>query len=134
MRIISIKEEREQLIKSLVSEETNLVPLDRKDCDYLKDAEIVIEYTFKTDLVSDENRVSELLKIVHEADLSNIKGFPYLYFVVRFSPTYEITMGEMSDISKGLKKMCNDEASILWTATYENSLDCNLELVIVIAG
>lgn len=37
MRIISTKEEREQLIESLVNEETNLFPLDKKDCDYLKD-------------------------------------------------------------------------------------------------
>lgn len=35
MRIISTKEEREQLIESLVNEETNLFPLDKKDCDYL---------------------------------------------------------------------------------------------------
>lgn len=30
MRIISTKEEREQLIESLVNEETNLFPLDKK--------------------------------------------------------------------------------------------------------
>ena len=55
MRIISTKEEREQLIESLVNEETNLFPLDKKDCDYLKDAQTVIEYTFRTNLLRAKN-------------------------------------------------------------------------------
>ena len=131
MRIISTKEEREQLIESLVNEETNLFPLDKKDCDYLKDAQTVIEYTFRTNLLREGDRVSELLKIVSKVDLSSIKGFHHLCFIIRSSLTYEITMNEMSDICKVLEKMCDDETSILWTASHDNSLTCNLELVIV---
>ena len=100
MRIISTKEEREQLIESLVNEETNLFPLDKKDCDYLKDAQTVIEYTFRTNLLREGDRVSELLKIVSKVDLSAIKGFHHLCFIIRSSLTYEITMNEMSDICK----------------------------------
>ncbi len=53
------------------------------------------------------------------------------YHIIRSSLTYEITMNEMSDICKVLEKMCDDETSILWTASHDNSLTCNLELVIV---
>lgn len=131
MRIISTKEERERLIESLVNEETNLFPLDKKDCDYLKDAQTVIEYTFRTNLLREGDRVSELLKIIDKADLSAIKGFHHLCVIMRSSLTYEITMNEMSDICKVLEKVCNDETSILWTVTHENNLNSNLELVIV---
>ena len=105
MRIISTKEEREQLIESLVNEETNLFPLDKKDC--------------------------ELLKIIDKADLSAIKGFHHLCVIIRSSLTYEITMNEMSDICKVLEKICNDETSILWTSSHDNRLTCNLELVMI---
>ncbi len=131
MRIISTKEEREQLIESLVNEETNLFPLDKKDCDYLKDAQTVIEYTFRTNLLREGDRVSELLKIIDKADLSAIKGFHHLCVIIRSSLTYEITMNEMSDICKVLEKICNDETSILWTSSHDNRLTCNLELVMI---
>lgn len=131
MRIISTKEEREQLIESLVNEELNLFPLDPKDCNYLKDAKTIIEYVFRTNLVRDENRVTELIKIVSEVNLSNIKECHHLYFIIRSSLTCEITMDEMSDIFTGLKKICDDETSVLWTVTHENNLNSNLELVIV---
>lgn len=135
MRIISTKEERKQLIESLVNEETNLFPLDREDCDYLKDVQTIIEYVFRTNLVKNENRVDELRQIICEADLSNIKGFHYLYFVIRSSLKYEITMAEMSDIAKVVLKVHDDKAfskpDVLWTVTYENNLDYNLELVMI---
>lgn len=131
MRIISTKEEREQLIESLVNKETNLFPLDKKDCDYLKDAQTVIEYTFRTNLLREGDRVSELLKIIDKADLSAIKGFHHLCVIIRSSLTYEITMNEMSDICKVLEKICNDETSILWTSSHDNRLTCNLELVMI---
>ena len=131
MRIISTKEEREQIIESLVNEETNLFPLDKKDCDYLKDAQTVIEYTFRTNLLREGDRVSELLKIIDKADLSAIKGFHHLCVIIRSSLTYEITMNEMSDICKVLEKICNDETSILWTSSHDNRLTCNLELVMI---
>ncbi len=132
MRIILTKEERERLIELLVSEKSNLLPLDRKDCNYLKDAQTIIEYTFRTNLMrDDEDRVTELLKIVSEADLSDMKGFHHLYVIIRTALTHEITMNEMSDIFKVLEKMCDDEASLLWTVTHENNLNSNLELVIV---
>lgn len=131
MKIISTREERERLIESLVNEETNLFPLDPKDCDYLKEAKTIIEYVFRTNLVRDENRVTELIKIVNEADLSNIKEYHYLYFIIRSSSIHDITMDEMSDIFTGLKKICDNETSVLWTITHENNLNSNLELVIV---
>ncbi|WP_046405547.1 hypothetical protein [Odoribacter sp. N15.MGS-14] len=131
MKIISTKEERERLIELLVSKKSNLLPLDRKDCNYLKEAQTVIEYTFRTNLMRDENRVTELIKIVNEADLSNIKEYQCLYFIIRSSSIHGITMDEMSDICKVLEKICNDETSILWTSSHDNSLTCNLELVIV---
>lgn len=135
MRVISTKEEREQLIESLVNEETYLFPLDKKDCDYLKDAQTIIEYTFRTNLMREENRVIELLKIVSKADLSAIKGFHHLCFIIRSSLTNQISMNEMSDIAKVVLKVHDDKAfskpDVLWTVTYDNNLECNLELVML---
>ena len=125
MKVISTKEEREQLIESLVNEETNILPLDKKDCNYLKNAQTII------DLMGEGNRVAELLKIFSETDLSAIKGFHHLCFIMRSSSTYEISMDELCDILRVLTKGYDSEASILWTVSYENSLGCNLELVMI---
>lgn len=131
MKVISTKEEREQLIESLVNEETNILPLDKKDCNYLKNAQTIIEYTFRTNFMEEGNRVAELLKIFSETDLSAIKGFHHLCFIMRSSSTYEISMDELCDILRVLTKGYDSEASILWTVSYENSLGCNLELVMI---
>ncbi len=77
------------------------------------------------------NRVAELLKIFCEADLSAIKGLHHLCVIIRSSSTYEITMDEISNIFSVLIKSYNSEASILWTVSCENSLGCNLELVMI---
>ena len=95
------------------------------------DAQTVIEYTFRTNLLREGDWVYELLKIIDKADLSAIKGFHHLCVIIRSSLTYEITMNEMSDICKVLEKICNDETSILWTSSHDNRLTCNLELVMI---
>lgn len=131
MNVVSTKEEREQLIESLVNKETSIIPLDKQDCDYLKDVQTIIEYTFRTNFMEEGNRVAELLKIFCETDLSAINGFHHLCFIMRSSSTYEITMDEISNIFSVLIKSYDSEASILWTVSHENSLGCNLELVMI---
>lgn len=76
--------------------------------------------------MGEENRVAELLEIFCETDLSAINEFHHLCFIMLSSSTYEI-----SNIFSVLIKSYDNEASILWTVFYENSLGCNLELVMI---
>lgn len=126
MRIITTKEEREKIIESLTDKSEALVEMNRRECECIKDADVVIEYVLRTNLVKDEDRVEELFKVFRDMNFPDPKNFDHWYYIVQYSMTRELTMDELMRVWDELREYSTD-----WAVNIVDDLGQDLRLVII---
>ena len=126
MRIITTKEEREKIIESLTDKSEAFVQINRKECERIKDADVVIEYVLKTNLVKDEDRIEELFKIFRAMDFPDAKNFDHWYYIIQYSMAKELTMDELMRVSEELREYSTD-----WAVNIVDDLGQDLRLVLI---
>ena len=126
MRNITTKEEREKIIESLTDKSEALVKMNRKECECIKDADVVIEYVLRTNLVKDEDRVEELFKVFRGMDFPDPKNFDHWYCILQHSMPEELTMDELMRVLEGIKGFTTD-----WALNNVDDLGRDLRLVLI---
>lgn len=113
----------------LVSHESHIVPLKKKQLEYLYGQKTMIKKSICS-MKDDVNRMDSIIEQIKSNDSFGLDTFEHVVFFIQTSKDYPLVMIELSQLQE-LTSMFSSTAEILWGIGVDDTLDDRLLFTLV---
>jgi len=113
----------------LVSHESHIVPLKKKQLEYLYGQKTMIKKSICS-MKDDVNRMDSIIEQIKSNDSFGLDTFEHVVFFIQTSKDYPLVMIELSQLQE-LTSMFSSTADILWGIGVDDTLDDRLLFTLV---
>jgi hypothetical protein len=113
----------------LVSHESHIVPLKKKQLEYLYGQKTMIKRSICS-MKDDVNRMDSIIEQIKSNDSFGLDTFEHVVFFIQTSKDYPLVMIELSQLQE-LTSMFSSTADILWGIGVDDTLDDRLLFTLV---